>query len=43
MIEKDKIRLLKANTSYENNNFYLLIQRQFKVNALFINNIIRNF
>ncbi len=27
MIEKDKIRLLKANASYEKNNFHLLIQR----------------
>ena len=43
MIEKDKIRLLKANASYEKNNFHLLIQKQFKVNALFINNIIRKF
>jgi hypothetical protein len=43
MIEKDKIRLLKANVSYEKNNFHLLIQRQFIVNALFINNIIRKF
>jgi len=25
MIEKDKIRLLKANVSYEQNNFNLLI------------------
>ena len=43
MIEKDKIRLLKANISYEKNNFQLLIQRQFMVNALFINNTIRKF
>ena len=43
MIEKDKIRLLKVNVSYEKNNFQLLIQRQFMVNALFINNIIRKF
>ena len=43
MIEKDKIRLLKANPSYEKNNFHLLIQRQFMVNDLFINNIIREF
>jgi len=43
MIKKDKIRLLKVNASYENNNFHLLIQRQFMVNALFINNIIRKF
>ena len=27
MIEKDKMRLLKANVSYEKNNFHLLIQR----------------
>jgi len=27
MIEKDKMRLLKANVSYEKNNFNLLIQR----------------
>jgi len=26
MIEKDKIRLLKANASYEKNNFHLLMQ-----------------
>ena len=43
MIEKDKIRLLKANASYEKNNFHLLEKRQFIVNALFINNIIRKF
>ena len=43
MIEKDKIRLLKANFSYEKNNFHLLIKGQFIVNALFINNIIRKF
>ena len=43
MIEKDKIRLLKANAFYENNTFHLLIQNQFKDNALFINNIIREF
>ena len=43
MIDKDKIRLLKANVSYEKNNFHLLIQRKLKVNALFINNIIRKF
>ena len=43
MIEKDKMRLLKANVSYEKNNFHLLIQRQFIVNDLFINNIIRKF
>ena len=27
MIEKDKIRLVKANVSYEKNNFHLLIRR----------------
>jgi len=27
MIKKDKIRLLKANASYEKNNFHLLIQK----------------
>jgi len=27
MIEKDKIRLHKANSSYEKNNFHLLIQK----------------
>ena len=27
MIEKDKIILLKANASYEKNNFHLLVQR----------------
>ena len=43
MIEKDKIKLLKGNVSYEKNNFYLLKQMQFIVNALFINNIIRKF
>ena len=43
MIEKDKIRLLKTNVSYEKNNFDLLIKGQFIVNALFINNIIRKF
>ena len=43
MIEKDKIILLKAIVSYEKNNFDLLIQRQFIVNALFIDNIIRKF
>jgi len=26
MIEKDKIRFLKANVSYEKNNFHLLIK-----------------
>jgi len=26
MIEKDKMRLLKANVSYEKNNFHLLIK-----------------
>ena len=26
MIEKDKIRLLKANVSYEKNNFHLLVR-----------------
>ena len=43
MIEKDDIRLLKANVSYEKNNFNLLTKGQFIVNALFINNIIREF
>ena len=43
MIEKDKIILLKAIVSYEKNNFDLLIQRQFIVNALFIDNFIRKF
>ena len=43
MIEKDKIRLLKANVSYEKNNFHLLIKGQFIVHALFINNIVREF
>jgi len=43
MIEKDNIRLFKANVSYEKNNFHLLIKGQFIVNALFINNIIRKF
>ena len=43
MIEKDDIRLLKANVSYEKNYFHLLIKGQFIVNALFINNIIRGF
>ena len=43
MIEKNKIRLLKANVSYEKNNFHLFIKGQFIVNALFINNIIREF
>ena len=43
MIEKDKMRLFKSDASYEKNNFHLLIQRQFMVNALFINNIIRKF
>jgi len=27
MIEKDKMRLLKSNVSYEKNNFHLLIQK----------------
>jgi len=27
MIEKDKIRLLKAKATYQMNNFHLLIQR----------------
>ena len=27
MIEKDKMRLLKTNLSYEKNNFHLLIQK----------------
>ena len=39
MIEKDKIRLFKSCASYEKNNFQLLIQMQFKVNGLFIDNI----
>ena len=43
MIEEDNIRFLKANVSYEKNNFQLLIKGQFIVNALFINNIIRKF
>ncbi len=43
MIEKDKIRLFKSYAAYEKNNFRLLIHRQFIVNALFINNIIRKF
>ena len=43
MIEKDKIRLLKANSSYEKKFFHLLIKEQFIVDALFINNIIRKF
>ena len=43
MIEKNKIKLLKANASYEKNNFHLLIQRKIIVNALFIDNIIRKF
>ena len=43
MIEKDKIALLKVNFSYEKNNFHLLIQGQFIVNALFIDNIIWKF
>ena len=43
LIEKDRIRLLNANDSYEKNNFHLLIKGQFIVNALFINNIIRKF
>ena len=43
MIEKDKMRIFKENASYEKNNFHFLIQRQFIVNALFINNIIGKF
>ena len=43
MIEKDKIILLKANLSYEKNNFTYEYKRQFIVNALFINNIIWEF
>ena len=43
MIEKDKIRILRANVSYEKNNFHSQIKGQFLVNALFINNIIRKF
>ncbi len=43
MIEKDKMRPLKANVSYEKNNFNLLIQKQFIVNTLFIHNTIRKF
>jgi len=41
MIEKDMIILCKSYFYYENNNLYLLKLRQFIVNALFINNIIR--
>ncbi len=36
------MRLLKANVSYEKNNFHLVIQRAI-VNALFINKIFREF
>mgnify|MGYP001391430292 CR=1 FL=1 len=43
MINQDNIRSLKANVSYEKNNFHLLIKGQFLVNALFIDNIIRKF
>ena len=43
MFKKDKIRLLKANVTYEKNNFHLLIQNAILVNALFINNTIRKF
>jgi len=43
MIEKDKMSFLKANVSYEKNNFHVLIKGKFIVNALFINNIIRKF
>ena len=43
MIEQDKMRLFKSYASYEKNNFHLLIQRQFMVNALFINDTIRKF
>ena len=43
MIEKDKMRLFISYAAYEMNNFHLLIQRQFMVNALFINNIIKKF
>ena len=43
MIEKDMMRLLKANVSYEKNYFHLLKKGQFIVNALFINDIIRKF
>jgi len=28
MIEKNKIRLFKANVSYEKNNFHLIIQKE---------------
>jgi len=41
MIDKDK--LLKANVSYDKNNFHLLIKGQFIVNGLFINNVIKKF
>ena len=43
MINQDKISSLKANVSYEKNNFHLLTKGQFIVNALFINDIIRKF
>ena len=43
MIEKDEMRLFNSYGFYEKNNFHLLIQRQFIVNALFSNNIIRKF
>ena len=43
MIEVDKMKLFKPHASYEKNDFHLLIQRQFIVNALFVNNIIMKF
>ena len=43
MIKKDNLRLFKSYTSHEKNNFDLSIQRQFIVNALFIDNFIRKF
>ena len=43
MIEEGKMRLLKANVSYEKNNIHLLRKGKYIVNALFINNIIRKF
>ena len=43
MIEKDKIRLLTANASYEKNNFHVLIQRAIYSKCFFTNNIIRKF
>ena len=43
MIEKDNIRLLKANVSYEKNIFLLIEIPGFVVNALSINKIFREF